>query len=187
MAKAASGQELSPQEQQELRIRDKAAAVEQFFNACGIVFLESQENDPRASLEASLDILLRIIESEDEEALFGAKGTFDGRDLVGKSFTVTSAPVARRSTFKGGLGWYLQFEADVLDPGTGALDRRLVSCGAANVMTSMAKLHRQGKLVGMPGLTLEESEETASGFKALWLKRSKGAEAVAEAGEDSPF
>lgn len=187
-AEAQASTELDVKQARELRIQDKAAQLQQVFLDSGIPF-EEGNRDERGSLEAALDIALRIANAGSEEEIFDPGKTLDGKDLVDRPFTVATVPVARRSTFEGGIGWYFQFTGQVLEPATGELVERVISVGALNVLTAMAALHKSGRLLGR-GFKLEASQKTASGYSALWLKPAPeiaGLAAVAAAGDDEPF
>ena len=115
--------------------------------------------------QASRDIVLRILQAEDVDAVLDQAGTTPCQDIIGKPIRISGAR-AMKSDYEGGASMYLLL--DVTDLQTG--EQLLVSCGARNVM---AQLYRVTQLRGFPldCRILESERPTAQGYRPLWLKR----------------
>lgn len=115
--------------------------------------------------QASREIVLRILESPDVDAVFDQAGTTPCTEIIGKQIQIEGAR-AMKSAFESGATMYLLL--DVVDLATG--EKLLVTCGARNVM---AQLYRIQQLDGYPvACRITKSERpTAEGYYPLWLKR----------------
>ena len=159
----ASNSELARKPVSAMAPAEKAQALTDFFVASGIPWAD-EESDENASLDASLSIALRIAQAESVEEVLNPQSTISGQDLVGRPFVVRSLRLAR-STFSGGLPFYMQL--DVVFPDTG--ETSVVSCGSLNVMSQLAKLGQMNAL-GEPVVIEESENQTARGYKPLWLR-----------------
>lgn len=149
-------------------VQEKAAALEQVFVNAGI---RIQRPDTDDDGEAALDIALRIAEAETMDQVLEPSQTVSGKDLIGFVLSNVAELVFRPSSFKGGVGAYLQFTADITDRASGETRRETVSIGALNVMTQLAKAAVFGELAGP--FEIYESAPTAKGYTALWLRRAQ--------------
>lgn len=115
--------------------------------------------------QASRDIVRRILEAEDLDALFEQAGTIGCDDVLGKPLSFRDfRPM--RSAFEEGAGMY--FVVDAADLETG--EQLVISCGARNVM---AQLYRAKQLGALPlnAAIVKAPRPTANGYYPLWLER----------------
>lgn len=157
--------EVATQTAAELAVADKVAQLGLIFQDAGFALEDS--NDEAASLNAALEIALRIANAQTIDEVLDPGSTMSGQDLVGFPFRIVGPIVARRSTFKGGLGFYLQFDAEVTNPKTGEVTVQPVSIGALNPMVQLARAAQLGGLDRT--WRVVEGNETARGYKPLWL------------------
>lgn len=147
-----------------LSVRDKSAELELLFQNAGF---RVQAQDEEGALSAALDIALRIAQAETIEEVLDPGQTYSGRDLIGKRFRIVGPVSLRESTYSGGVGFYMQFTANVTDPQTGEITTEVVSIGALNPMVQLARAAQLGEMDR--DWRMVESAATTRGYTALWL------------------
>ena len=120
--------------------------------------------DPR---EVQLDIIKRILESPDAEAVFQGQQARGGKEVLGRPFTLRGVRWLK-SSFDEGLPVFAILDASFLDDG----EQLAVTTGSTNIMAQAYQLHRLGALPC--DVIIEEADrDTAAGFRPQWLVKAE--------------
>lgn len=116
--------------------------------------------------KVQLDIIARILTSEDADEVFRGQQAISGREALERPFTL-HAVRWHKSKFAEGLPVFAVMDAAFLDNG----ERAAITSSAGNVMAQAFTLHKLNALPENVKL-VESDHETAGGFKPQWLVRA---------------
>lgn len=121
--------------------------------------------DPR---QVQIDIISRILESEDADAVFQGQTAISGRDVLGRAFTLKGVRWLK-SKFDEGLPVFAVLDADMLDDG----ESLAITTSAGNVMAQAYVLaHKLPDGLPQNVKIVESEHDTAAGFRPQWLVRA---------------
>lgn len=125
-----------------------------------------QIEDPQA---IQLQIIQRILDSEDADAVFGGRKAVGGKDVLDRPFHVHGL-TWHKSAYdaEGGLPVFAVIDAEMGDDG----ERLAITTGAANVMAQLFQLHKLGQLKTEKMKFAEAEKATAAGYRPQWLVRA---------------
>lgn len=122
--------------------------------------------DPHA---IQLQIIARILESEDADAVFQGRKAVGGKDVLDRPFTVKDVTWHKSAFTEGeGLPVFCVIHADMLDDG----EQIAITSGAANVMAQVFALNKLGQLRNEKMKFAEAEKPTAAGYRPQWLVRA---------------
>lgn len=132
---------------------------------------ELEESEIQVTIEdpkqIQLDIIQRILASEDADSVFGGQQAIGGKEVLGRPFTLRGVRW-HKSRFDAGLPVFAVLDALFLD---GEGETLAVTTSSGNVMAQAFQLHKLGSLPC--DVKIDEADrETAAGFRPQWLVRA---------------
>lgn len=118
--------------------------------------------------QVQLQIIARILASEDADTVFGGRKAVAGKDVLDRPFVVHNVNWHKSAYSEGGLPVFCVIDAEMLDDG----ERVAITSGAANVMAQLFQLNRLGQLKNEKMKFAEAEKPTAGGYRPQWLVRA---------------
>lgn len=123
---------------------------------------EVAASDP---IEAQRQIVERIMQAGDIDALLGESTAVGARDLLDEPLHLLGFRVAK-SDFEDGLQYFAVIDAVTIKNG----EKIIVTCGATNVLAQLYTAQARG-FFPFDARFAEPEKATAAGYKPLWLRK----------------